>query len=223
MSDPRPKIAKPGRKSAATTRSARSTSWPYRGPYEVNVVSGGAPGVSATGRLQPARRNRGGGRERDAEDPARRSGAASTSTGTTARRCSRSTPQRCMAPRSPDRAGSMSTRSRATSTATLRDRATSSWHPSPAARSSSTSPVRAAIDAAGKADGVDLSIAGSGDIRAGGLASRTADVSIAGSGNVAANASDTAAVSIMGSGDVDISGGAKCSVSKAGSGDVRCS
>ena len=79
------------------------------------------------------------------------------------------------------------------------------------------------IDAAGKADSVDLSIAGSGDIRAGGLASKTAGVSIAGSGNVAANASDTADVSIMGSGDVEIKGGAKCSVSKAGSGDVRCS
>lgn len=79
------------------------------------------------------------------------------------------------------------------------------------------------VDAAGKADSVDLSIAGSGDIRAGGLAAKTAGVSIAGSGNVAANASDTANVSIMGSGDVDISGGAKCSVSKAGSGDVRCS
>ncbi|HTK58205.1 MAG TPA: head GIN domain-containing protein [Sphingomicrobium sp.] len=79
------------------------------------------------------------------------------------------------------------------------------------------------IDAAGKADAVDLSIAGSGDIRAGGLAAKTADVSIAGSGNVAANASTTASVSIMGSGDVDIKGGAKCSVSKAGSGDVRCS
>jgi hypothetical protein len=78
------------------------------------------------------------------------------------------------------------------------------------------------VDAAGKADSVDISIAGSGDIRAGGLASRTADVSIAGSGNVAANASESADVSIMGSGDVDIGGGAKCSVSKAGSGDVRC-
>jgi Putative auto-transporter adhesin, head GIN domain len=79
------------------------------------------------------------------------------------------------------------------------------------------------VDAAGKADSVDLSIAGSGDIRARGLASRTADVSIAGSGNVAAHASETADVSIMGSGDVDIKGGAKCTVSKAGSGDVRCS
>jgi hypothetical protein len=79
------------------------------------------------------------------------------------------------------------------------------------------------IDAAGKADSVKLEIMGSGDIRAGGLASRTADVSIAGSGNVAAHASDTAAVSIAGSGNVDIKGGAKCTVSKAGSGDANCS
>lgn len=79
------------------------------------------------------------------------------------------------------------------------------------------------VEAAGKADSVDLSIAGSGDIRAGGLASRTADVSIAGSGNVTANASDSADVSIMGSGDVEVTGGAKCTVSKAGSGNVRCS
>jgi hypothetical protein len=79
------------------------------------------------------------------------------------------------------------------------------------------------VTAAGKADSVDLAIAGSGDIDVRGLASRTADVSIAGSGNVAANASESAKVSIMGSGDVEVTGGAKCSVSKAGSGNVRCS
>ena len=78
------------------------------------------------------------------------------------------------------------------------------------------------VEAAGKADSVDLSIAGSGDVRAGGLASRTADISIAGSGNVQANASESADVSIMGSGDVRIQGGAKCTVSKAGSGNVVC-
>jgi hypothetical protein len=78
------------------------------------------------------------------------------------------------------------------------------------------------VEAAGKADSVDLSIAGSGDVRAGGLASRTADISIAGSGNVEANASESADVSIMGSGDVRIQGGAKCTVSKAGSGNVVC-
>lgn len=78
------------------------------------------------------------------------------------------------------------------------------------------------VTAAGKADSVDLSIAGSGDINAGGLATRAAEVSIAGSGSVSANASATADVSIMGSGDVDITGGAKCSVSKKGSGNVRC-
>lgn len=78
------------------------------------------------------------------------------------------------------------------------------------------------VEAAGKADTVGISIAGSGDVKLGGLASRSADVSIAGSGNVQASASESANVSIMGSGDVDISGGAKCKVSKAGSGDVRC-
>ena len=79
------------------------------------------------------------------------------------------------------------------------------------------------VSAAGKADSVDLSIAGSGDINAGGLAAQTADVSIAWSGNITANASGTADVSIMGSGDVELTGGAKCNVSKHGSGDVRCS
>lgn len=78
------------------------------------------------------------------------------------------------------------------------------------------------VEAAGKADSVELSIAGSGDMRTGGLASRTADVSIAGSGNVEANASESADVSIMGSGDVRIQGGGKCTVSKAGSGNVVC-
>ena len=78
------------------------------------------------------------------------------------------------------------------------------------------------VEAAGKADSVELSIAGSGDINAGALTSRTADVSIAGSGNIRANASESADVSIMGSGDVEVGGGAKCTVSKAGSGSVRC-
>ena len=79
------------------------------------------------------------------------------------------------------------------------------------------------VSAAGKADSVNVSIAGSGDVDARSLASRTAEVSIAGSGNVRANATETAEVSIMGSGDVELTGGAKCSVSKAGSGNVRCS
>lgn len=79
------------------------------------------------------------------------------------------------------------------------------------------------VTAAGQAERVDLSIAGSGDIDAGGLAAKAVDISIAGAGSIAANASDTADVSIMGSGDVDIKGGAKCTVSKHGSGNVRCS
>jgi hypothetical protein len=79
------------------------------------------------------------------------------------------------------------------------------------------------ITAAGKAASTKVEIAGSGDVDAAGLAATDADVSIAGSGNVRANASGTAKVEIMGSGDVRVTGGAKCSVSKAGSGNVVCS
>ena len=78
------------------------------------------------------------------------------------------------------------------------------------------------VAAAGKSASTKIEIAGSGDVDASGLAAKTADVSIAGSGNVRAQASDTATVEIMGSGDVTISGGAKCEIDKAGSGNVTC-
>ncbi len=78
------------------------------------------------------------------------------------------------------------------------------------------------VSAAGKADSVDLEIAGSGDIDAGAVAARTASVSIVGSGGVKARASESADVSIMGSGNVEMTGGAKCKVSKHGSGNVSC-
>ena len=75
----------------------------------------------------------------------------------------------------------------------------------------------------GQSRDAKYSIAGSGDIDARGIRSESAAVSIAGSGSINAEATGTADVSIMGSGDVVLTGGAKCSVSKAGSGDVRCS
>jgi hypothetical protein len=74
----------------------------------------------------------------------------------------------------------------------------------------------------GKAGRVEYEIAGSGDIDGSDLAAEQAKVSIAGSGNVIANASASADVDIAGSGDVRITGGAKCNVSKAGSGNVTC-
>ena len=79
------------------------------------------------------------------------------------------------------------------------------------------------VKTAGKAKSVTYDIAGSGGIDAGAVAAEQAKVSIAGSGSVKAHATGTADVDIMGSGDVNVTGGAKCSVSKAGSGDVRCS
>jgi Putative auto-transporter adhesin, head GIN domain len=75
----------------------------------------------------------------------------------------------------------------------------------------------------GKAQSAKYDIAGSGSLDAGAVQSQQLKVSIAGSGGVKAHASGTADVDIMGSGDVDISGGAKCTISKAGSGNVRCS
>lgn len=76
---------------------------------------------------------------------------------------------------------------------------------------------------AGKATNAEYDIAGSGGIEAGAVKAEQAKVSVAGSGSVQASASKTASVEIMGSGDVAISGGGKCSVSKMGSGNVTCS
>lgn len=74
----------------------------------------------------------------------------------------------------------------------------------------------------GTARDTHVSIGGSGEVKAGGLRSETATISIMGSGDVALAVDDEAKISIAGSGDVDISGPARCSVTQMGSGDVRC-
>jgi hypothetical protein len=75
----------------------------------------------------------------------------------------------------------------------------------------------------GRAKTMALNIQGSGDIDTSGVSAETASASIGGSGNISAKATGTASVNIAGSGNVEITGGAKCAISKAGSGDVRCS
>jgi Putative auto-transporter adhesin, head GIN domain len=75
----------------------------------------------------------------------------------------------------------------------------------------------------GKAQSAEYNVAGAGDIDAGAVAAQQLKVSIAGSGDVHAHASGTADISIAGAGDVNVAGGAKCTVHKMGSGDVRCS
>lgn len=75
----------------------------------------------------------------------------------------------------------------------------------------------------GRAGEANYTIAGSGDIDMGSLSAETAAVSIAGSGNISGSATRTAAVNIAGSGDVRLRGGAQCRVRKAGSGNVDCS
>jgi hypothetical protein len=52
-------------------------------------------------------------------------------------------------------------------------------------------------------------VAGSGDIDAGALQSRTATASVMGSGDVRLAATETADISIMGSGDVYVNGPAR--------------
>ncbi len=75
----------------------------------------------------------------------------------------------------------------------------------------------------GQARNAEYSIAGSGGIETPAVRTESASISIAGSGSVNGLATGTADVSIMGSGDVNLTGGAKCTVSKMGSGNVRCS
>jgi hypothetical protein len=79
------------------------------------------------------------------------------------------------------------------------------------------------IKAAGRARQAEYEIAGSGHISAAKLLAETAAISIAGSGNIAGHATGTASVDIAGSGNVNLTGGAKCAISKSGSGNVTCS
>ena len=75
----------------------------------------------------------------------------------------------------------------------------------------------------GRARNAHYSIAGSGGIETPAVRTDSAYVSIAGSGSVNGQATGNADVSIMGSGDVRLTGGARCNVSKMGSGEVDCS
>lgn len=75
----------------------------------------------------------------------------------------------------------------------------------------------------GRVERAEYNIAGSGGVDASGIAAEDLEVSIAGSGDIRAQATGRAKIDIVGSGNVDVTGGAKCSVSKAGSGNVRCS
>ena len=79
------------------------------------------------------------------------------------------------------------------------------------------------ITLAGKADAVESTIAGSGDIAASAFTATTAEVNVIGSGGVTMTVTGTADVSTAGSGDVTLTGGATCTSSKMGSGTIDCS
>lgn len=77
------------------------------------------------------------------------------------------------------------------------------------------------IEFSGSAQNVEVSIAGSGDVKASGLRSETCKVSIAGSGDCYIEAGERLDVSIAGSGDVHYKGRPRVKSSIAGSGDVE--
>ncbi len=78
------------------------------------------------------------------------------------------------------------------------------------------------LSARGSVEKSHVSLAGSGDVRADGLAAQRTRVSVAGSGDAYVHASEAAKVSIVGSGDVTVRGTSNCRLSRVGSGDVHC-
>ncbi|MBV7256388.1 DUF2807 domain-containing protein [Pacificimonas sp. WHA3] len=78
------------------------------------------------------------------------------------------------------------------------------------------------IGAAGRCRDGSYRISGSGSIEAEELTCTTLDARIAGSGDILASASRTAKGSVAGSGDISVSGGAKCESEIKGSGTVTC-
>lgn len=77
------------------------------------------------------------------------------------------------------------------------------------------------VELAGSAKDVEISIAGSGDVKTAGLKANNCEVSIAGSGDAYIEVNGGLDVSIAGSGDVHYKGAPKVSSSIAGSGSVK--
>jgi hypothetical protein len=78
------------------------------------------------------------------------------------------------------------------------------------------------LSAAGVARYAELSIGGSGHIAAANLVSQVAKISLSGSGNAQVGARERATISIAGSGNVTVKGTTNCQISKVGSGGARC-
>ena len=78
------------------------------------------------------------------------------------------------------------------------------------------------IEAAGRADQLELNVAGSGSSRMRGLKVDRAEVTVAGSGDGEFSSDGSVEADVAGSGTVIIHGKARCMVSAMGSGDVIC-
>jgi len=77
------------------------------------------------------------------------------------------------------------------------------------------------VDLTGTADEQRATLEGSGDYRAGALATRAAEVVLSGSGDATVDVSGTLRADVSGSGSVTHTGGASVTGSVTGSGDVR--
>ncbi|MBL7793248.1 MAG: DUF2807 domain-containing protein, partial [Saprospiraceae bacterium] len=77
------------------------------------------------------------------------------------------------------------------------------------------------IEVKGSANSASVDIAGSGDVKAADLETKSVEVSIAGSGDCYIHAVDMLKVSVAGSGDVHYKGRPRVKTSIAGSGEVE--
>lgn len=75
---------------------------------------------------------------------------------------------------------------------------------------------------AGRAETVRIALSGPGDVRAGKLSVRDADLQLSGPGEIAIAASGAATGRLSGPGDITVTGGARCDIAKSGPGDVTC-
>ncbi|EZP50985.1 MULTISPECIES: head GIN domain-containing protein [unclassified Sphingomonas] len=78
------------------------------------------------------------------------------------------------------------------------------------------------VRAGGAVKMLHVAVAGTGSVDAAGLRVARADVSVAGMGDVRAAVDGPAQVAISGTGDVDLGASARCTVSNHGTGSVRC-
>lgn len=191
------------------------------GPWEVSVVTGAAPSITATGDAEDLRRIR-----VDTVDGALRIRPERDGGWRWARR----TPVAIRVVAPPLAAAALAGSGAMTIDRVTRNDFAGSVSgsgelalPVVAARSIALSVAGSGtLTAGGRVDSLSVTIAGSGAARLAGLRAQTLSGEIAGSGDLDAFATDTAALSVTGSGDAVVHGRPRCTITRAGSGSARC-